>query len=84
MNRALSELANTIGELSFRRDIPPTTAQAAVYVYLIILPRLSSGLSRRFWERTLHLDAMIRAKNQAQRSRTLGAGSALTALIGGA
>jgi len=43
-----------------------------------------SVLSCRFWERTLHLDAMIRAKNQAQRSRTFGAGSALTALIGGA
>jgi len=45
---------------------------------------LTSVLSCHFWERTLHLDAMIRAKNQAQRSRTLGAGSALTALIGGA
>jgi len=29
---------------------------------------LSSVLSCRFWERTLHLDAMIRAKNQAKRS----------------
>jgi hypothetical protein len=35
MNRALSELASSIGRLSSRRDIPLTTAHAAVYVYLI-------------------------------------------------
>lgn len=39
---------------------------------ILILICLASLLSCRFWERKLHLDAMIRAKNQAERSRPKG------------
>jgi len=47
------------------------------YALIIIFAPLTSLLSCRFWERKLHFDAIVRAKNQAQRSRTFEAGSAL-------
>ncbi|PKN89267.1 MAG: hypothetical protein CVU51_01055 [Deltaproteobacteria bacterium HGW-Deltaproteobacteria-1] len=61
-----------------------SSSSVGIYVPDAENTSLTSVLSCRFWERTLRLDAMIRAKNQAQRSRPQGAGSALTALIGGA
>lgn len=58
-------------------------ANVNLFAVIIFIFCTTSLLSCRFWERKLLL-AYFRAKNQAKRSRPEGAGSALTALIGGA